>query len=52
VHLKDVLRERLKDMTAEEIEELFDARKYTGSASRIVEKSLEEIKKDFPEIEI
>ena len=52
IHLKEILKERLKDMHAKDLEELFDARKYMGSASKIVEKSLKEIQKDFPEIDI
>jgi len=52
VHLKEILKEKLEDISAEELEDLFDARKYAGSASAIVEKSLEEIKKEFPDIKI
>ena len=52
IHLKEILKERLKDMLAKDLEELFDARKYMESASKIVEKSLKEIQKDFPEIDI
>ena len=52
VHLREVLKEKLREMPREEIEEMFDAEKYVGSASIMVEKSLDEIKKDFPEIEI
>ena len=52
LHLKDLLID-FKDLFDErEIEEIFNAKNYIGKAVEIVEKSLNDVRKEIPQIDI